>query len=209
MAFVEALCGASIDPRDSASPEPHLLARSLLLRYREPHRRYHTDEHLGEMLHHLRSGQRNSPLPAVLVLATWYHDAIYDPRTPANEEASAILAIADLTEADVTPAVVARVAQLVRSTADHYCDADDTEAALFLDADLAVLGSPSARYRRYVADVRTEYAHVPNDQWRVGRTAVLDHFLQRSFLYLRPENRDRLESRARENLQDERRSLDG
>jgi len=203
-AAIREVCG---DGEQSAHPPP-VLARRLLERYDESHRRYHTAEHLSEMLDQLGSHQPDAGLPPVLVLATGYHDAIYDARASTNESASAALAVEELTDAGVATSIVERVAQLVRATADHRCEEHDIDAERFLDADLAVLGSTSARYARYVADVRAEYGHVPDDQWRAGRAAVLDYFLERPVLYLRPANRRRLETPARENLRAERRSLD-
>ena len=68
------------------------IGEDLLRRYAEPHRRYHTADHLHhvlDMVDELADGQ-----DLFLVrLAAWFHDAVY--AIPAgqvsNEEASAIL----------------------------------------------------------------------------------------------------------------------
>jgi predicted metal-dependent HD superfamily phosphohydrolase len=56
----------------------------------------------------------------------------------------------------------------------------------------------------YEAAVRKEYAWVPEAAWIAGRSAVLRSFLNRPFIYLSEEFRDRFEAQARENI---RRSL--
>jgi predicted metal-dependent HD superfamily phosphohydrolase len=60
--------------------------------YGQPHRRYHTAEHLGEVFAALDAVAPTRP-PAV-DLAALLHDAVYEPRAApgASEEASAALA---------------------------------------------------------------------------------------------------------------------
>ena len=45
-------------------------------------------------------------------------------------------------------------------TATHR--ADDAAGHVLSDADLAILGASAERYAEYAADVRREYAHVPD-----------------------------------------------
>ena len=58
---------------------------SLLGRYREPQRRYHGTAHVLRVLRSVEeilaaTPDAVVPDPAVVRLAAWYHDAIYDPR---------------------------------------------------------------------------------------------------------------------------------
>ena len=76
-----------------------------------------------------------------------------------------------------------------------------------LEIDLAILGSDSERYKRYVADVRLEYAHVPDQLWKIGRALVLERMLAKSELFPDEEFRERLEAQARRNMEEEIRSL--
>ena len=84
------------------------------------------------------------------------------------------------------------------ATADH--DAADVDAAVLIDADLAILGAEPAAYAAYVHGVRHEYHHVPDDLWVPGRSAVLRSFLDRPAIYLTPCMAADRESRARANL---------
>ena len=179
--------------RGAAPPGADRLGRDLLERWREPHRHYHTVEHLAAMLAIV--GER----PAV-ELAAWFHDAVYDPRAGDNEEASAALAERELGAAGAPPAQVAEIARLVRLTATHDPAPGDRGGALLCDADLAILAADPARYDAYAAAVRQEYAHVPEDAFRAGRAAVLRRLLDRDALYLTVPERARWEAAARANV---------
>jgi predicted metal-dependent HD superfamily phosphohydrolase len=183
---------------DDLLPDAPVLGADLLRRWTEPWRHYHDAEHLSDVLTAL--DDLASPAPVTIRLAAWFHDAIYDPRADDNEERSAALAASTLPAASVHAVDVAEVVRLVRLTANHDPGPDDPAGALLCDADLAILGSPSARYRRYVAAVRREYAHVPDDEFRIGRSRILRDFLRRPAIYRTEPGRGRWESIARRNL---------
>ncbi len=176
----------------------------LRARYAEVHRRYHTREHLDEVLAEvarLRPDEPEADAEAV-ALAALYHDAIYDPRAGggASEDASARLAAVDVRAAGGSAALADEVARLVRLTAGHEVDPADRSGAVLVDADLWILAAPPERYDRYVTDVRAEYAHVPDDRWRAGRGGVLDRFLAAvaaGTLYTAGPEPDRIDRRAR------------
>ena len=175
----------------------------LVDRYSEPHRHYHTLEHLAEMfrvLGRLTGSISNTP---AIMLAAWYHDAIYDSKAKDNEDKSADLAERELKSLGIPEEIRVEVRQLILATkhTDSLPASVDTHA--FLDADLAILGSSEVRYARYAADVRKEYDWVSEDQYRAGRRAVLHHFLQRKRIYLTPLLYEEGEVTARQNLQSE------
>jgi len=86
----------------------------------------------------------------------------------------------------------------VFATAGHV--AADVDAAVLLDADLAILGAEPAAYSAYVHGVRLEYHHVAPPQWVVGRAAVLRSFLDRPAIFATPHMAATREARARANL---------
>ena len=177
------------------------VGRDLLARYAEPQRRYHDARHLAEVLSalDLLSNDR------VVLLAAWFHDAVYDPRRENNEERSATLAAEKLPRLGVPQPEVAEVTRLVRLTAGHQPAAGDRSGAALSDADLAILGAPQPRYDDYAAAVRAEYAHVADADFAAGRAAVLRDLLGRDRLYRTETGRERWEEPARKNL---RRELD-
>jgi predicted metal-dependent HD superfamily phosphohydrolase len=185
-------------------PLPDLLAvgRDLLARYAEPHRAYHDATHLAEVVSGVALLADHAADLPVVVAAAWWHDAVYDVTAPAgrNEDASAELASQVLARWSVDPGRAARVGALVRMTAAHDPAPGDRDAEVLSDADLAVLASGPERYGRYVAGVRREYAHVPDEGFAAGRATVLRDLLAHDRLYRTPLGSARWEERARANL---------
>ena len=171
----------------------------LLHRWSEPHRRYHGIRHLSAVLLFIDEFANHAEDPDAVRLAAWYHDAIYDPRASDNEERSAALAESELAALGVSAERVAEVARLVRLTAGHDPADSDRNGELLNDADLLVLASPPEAYVVYVNAVREEYAHVPDDDFRAGRAAVLESLLAVPQLFRLPALAQ-LEAAARRNL---------
>lgn len=167
--------------------------RELETRYSEPHRHYHTLRHIEEMLDLLPHADET------VLMAVWFHDAIYGGQQ--NEERSAELARQALTELRFPSIEV--VEQLILATKTHEPSQVDPRFHPFLDADLAILGSAPARYDEYAAQIRREYAHIPEPMFRNGRAAVLRTFLARPAIYASKEFRERFEEQARANIQRE------
>src|SRR5262245_45747395 len=122
------------------------IGEDLLARWSEPHRYYHTANHLRVVLAVVHEHSSRAEDPMAVRLAAWYHDAIYDPHRVDNEEASALLAEATLPDLGVPPDRVSEVARLVRLTASHDPIPGDRNGGLLTDADLCVLASPPDVY---------------------------------------------------------------
>lgn len=70
------------------SPGADLLDE-LMRRYGEPHRRYHTMQHLDECFAQIDLVHVEAVRPAEIELALWFHNAIYDVKNLGNEQQSA------------------------------------------------------------------------------------------------------------------------
>jgi predicted metal-dependent HD superfamily phosphohydrolase len=160
-------------------PHQEAMAEALIRRYAEPHRRYHGTRHLLEVVRKVDELAGDQDLFLVR-LAAWFHDAIYDipERELTNEEASARLALRELSRAGLEQEDLTQVARLVRLTADHVPGSRDAEGELLCDADLAVLAGTPEEYAAYVAAVREEHAAVPDEQFLAARLAVLAPLLE-------------------------------
>jgi len=184
---------------DLLSEQPQIRER-LVTAYDDPARGYHDLRHLREVLEHLDDlVPADHPDRDAVVLAAWFHDAVYDA-VGDNEERSARLADAVLTQAGVPIPLVEEVTRLVRLTAGHDPAADDLPGQLLCDADLAILAAGRERYDAYVAGVRQEYAEVPDADFRAGRKAVLEDLLAHDTLFHSEAARERWEERARANV---------
>jgi len=177
------------------------LMNQLVAAWGERHRHYHTLQHLRECLAHFEAASMLARRPPEVELAIWFHDAVYDPRRDDNEARSADWARASVLAAGCAADMSDRIASLVLATRTHVAAQDDPDTNLLLDIDLAILGSSYSRFDEYEAQVRREYAHVPEAEFRSGRAKVLRSFLDRPRIYATDAFRDALEPRARENLQ--------
>ncbi|ANP55785.1 putative metal-dependent HD superfamily phosphohydrolase [Streptomyces griseochromogenes] len=195
--FAGALEGARAP---GAGPDPAPYADSLLARWQEPQRHYHTLTHLTAVLDHIDVLAEYAADPDVVRLAAWFHDAVYLPDRSENEERSAHLAERALPEAGVPPEKTAEVARLVRLTITHAPADDDRNGQVLCDADLAILAAPPSAYATYTAEVREEYHFIPNDTFREGRSAILHQLLDLPCLFRTPYGREHWEATARYNL---------
>lgn len=171
----------------------------LLARYSEPHRHYHTLQHLGECLAMFESVRGLSEHPDEIELALWFHDAIYDTRRPDNEAHSADWARAALREAGVAADRANRVHALIMATR-HTANPALPDEQLLVDIDLSILAAEQARFDEYEEQIRKEYAFVPRWLFRRKRRAILQGFLERPSIYSTTHFREMLEQRARANL---------
>lgn len=168
-------------------------------RYAEPHRAYHTFEHIKACLNHLDRNWTSAKEPILIELALWYHDTIYDPRAPDNEDRSAQLAVQELASLGVLNNDLARIKRLIEVT-KHPSEPEDEDEALLLDIDLAILGAPEQHYDRYEADVRKEYSWVPWSLYCQGRGKLLISFLEQPALFRTVHFAASHEEQARANL---------
>lgn len=183
---------------------PARLLDGLKARYGEPQRHYHTWDHIGALKRHYDDLSAHWRRPVPVLWALYWHDAIYDPTASDNEELSAQLLEAEgssvLAEDDL-----ALGAQIIRATAKHEIPGgldpdDENDLALFLDIDLSILGAAAPVFDQYEADVRAEYAFVPDEAFRAGRLRILKSFSDRETIYFTAEGRQRWDQQARANL---------
>jgi predicted metal-dependent HD superfamily phosphohydrolase len=168
--------------------------RRLEANYDEAHRAYHTLEHIRAMLAWLDTCGEGTP---AMELAIWFHDSVYDPKSATNEADSAALFM-ELAGRHLPPDFAADVCRLILAT-DHRTPRTSNPAeALLIDIDLSILGAEPEAYTAYSRAIRREYAHVPDEPYRAGRSAVLEHFLRRPIFAT--ERFRPLEAAARVNL---------
>jgi predicted metal-dependent HD superfamily phosphohydrolase len=181
-------------------PAPRLLYETLLACYGEPHRAYHTLQHLDECLGLLDAVKEHCRYPGEVALALWFHDAIYDTGRGDNEQQSADWLAREAQALGVAKAAIARMVSLVMATR-HDAQPPVGDAQLLVDIDLAILGANEQRFAEYEQQVRQEYQWVPEAVFRQKRAAILQGFLARRPLYGSEVMQTRLEMAARRNLQ--------
>jgi predicted metal-dependent HD superfamily phosphohydrolase len=176
-------------------------------------RQYHTAVHLEEMCYYLQlicaSSKEEQPqikeleeCKSIILLAIFFHDAIYDPHSDTNEEDSAKLFESFANQANMDPKHTLCIVSYIMATKHHMVDFDTATAPslLFLDLDMAVLGKDEFAYQQYAALIRHEYDFVPLTTYCEKRANILETFLKRKRIYFTSVLYDAFEDRARRNV---------
>ena len=175
------------------------LRDELLSAYGHPDRGYHDQQHLQQVLARIDELAAAATFDALPVrLAAWFHDSVYDGERDA-EERSAAWAETSLPSL-VDPDVVTETARLVRLTETHRPADADGNGCVLSDADLAILAAEPKQYAAYVAAVRDEYGHLPDEVFNKGRIAVLTSLLEKPRLFHTPQACAWWEQAARDNV---------
>lgn len=191
--------------------------------YWEPTRFYHSLHHINSMLrtHHtdrnsFAAKNFNNPRGSVLIdLAIIFHDIVYDAKAKDNEDKSAALWKDFAKESKlVTSEEADKVAGWILATKNHTATPattkdTDPELALFLDFDLLILSAPQKEYTDYTTNIRSEYSHMSDEDFRKGRLEVLKGFAASSRLFLTDPFHRFYEAKAKENIAREIKSLEG
>lgn len=166
--------------------------------YQQSHRFYHTAEHIDDCLRILDSIIPQPSDSEIIELALWFHDAIYLPARNDNENASANWTKRFCIENGISD-IAERVYNMILSTADYAPSQDETTNYL-LDIDMSILGQDKARYDAYSRNIRLEYSHVSDNLFKIGRTRILQAFLDMPHIFHTHYFQHRFEAQARKNL---------
>lgn len=180
------------------------LGDDLITRWNEPHRRYHDERHLEDVLLALdHLAVRGETISPATLLAAWFHDAIYQG-DEHDELNSARFATEILGMLGLAPSLVQQVSEFIIATTPGKAAKTSTPTlSHLLDADISIFASTPSRYAEYTAAVREEYAHVVDRDFAIGRTRILSEYLDQPMLYRTAAARGLWETRARENVRAE------
>lgn len=190
--------------------------------YSQPHRAYHTLEHLAAMFAHFDEHKAEIAHPLEVELAIWFHDFVYntDGDTYGENEANSVKAMFDMVaeihrdERSVfwkkpTPTQLHRAAEYILSTKGHTVKAPSVLAdptsrqsnEYFLDIDLSILGQPTSTCDVFDDQIRKEFSQHNNDQFRRGRIQAMSAFVARKRVYFTDAFGSKYEAQAKSNLQ--------
>lgn len=185
--------------------------------YSEPHRAYHTLDHLVSLFASFDAHLRLFAEPRAVELAIWFHDIVYDVGAAYGENESR--SVAKMLEVlDAAPgwrqrlapqewSDIAKAAELILATKSHSLFSPmlrggsglAADARLFLDMDLGILGEPAHLVMPYDEAIRQEFAHVPLAKFAAARVSALQSFEARDRIFMSQPFRH-LEVPARRNL---------
>ncbi len=178
---------------------------NLIAAYAAPHRHYHNLAHIEDCLDRLaRVDDLSAAEREILIEAIWWHDVVYDPARSDNEELSASLA-----ERHVAADIRQEVGRLIRLTRTHQVETADKLGAILISIDLSILAAEPPSYDAYALGIRKEFGHVPVDDYRAGRSAVLRRFAARPMIFPDADFAKLCDRKARDNIARELVSLLG
>ncbi len=95
------------------------------------------------------------------------------------------------------------IPDLIRCTKNHIpintLPPKSVSQQTLIDLDLAILGDTWEVYQEYASNVRKEYAHATDEEWRDGRSKWLKDMCGRESIYYTDWGKKR-EQRAKDNL---------
>jgi len=148
---------------------------ALINAHAQPHRAYHTLDHIAACLRHLDVVRDQTDRPEEIEMALWFHDAIYEPFSATNEEDSAQWAADWLQDRGLDKSATTRIADHILDTKSHETPAS-LDGRFMLDIDLSILGTTVPIYDQFEIDVQREYKRVPRFIFRKKRKAILQGF---------------------------------
>ncbi len=171
------------------------------LHYTQPHRGYHNQEHLDELI--VLARQHTPDLDEAEQLALLFHDAVYVPGAGKgeNERLSGLLMRATVPPHDLSPIDLAKADRIIEATT--HAEPPSAEAARVCDLDLWRLAAPWAEFQRHASGIRHEYLHLHADEaafW-AARNAFYKSMLTKPHLFATRYFRDRFEAAARTNME--------
>lgn len=192
----------------------------VLSHYQAPGRHYHTLVHISDCMSVIDWITNRLPIRSdlpiadailkgrdthlqrelfTLELALWYHDVVYDPKLSNNEELSAAILRAHADDLSLDRTMVEVAGYGIMATM-HKGRIDNPAYAMVVDIDLNILHAPEERFDLFERQARAEYAFVDDASWIIGRTKVLQGFLDRDWIYSTALFRRLFEGEARANL---------
>ena len=167
--------------------------------YAEPHRHYHTGQHIADCLEQFDMACDLTTAPEEVELALWFHDAIYRPTFSKNELRSAEWARRFLRSVGGDETRSQRVFDHIMAT-QHGAGTLSGDTAVVVDIDLSILGRETSEYDVYERAICEEYKWVPGPLYRKKRAEILESFLERPAIYETRHFHETYEESARENL---------
>ena len=166
--------------------------------YGEPHRRYHTLDHVRHCLGEFDQVAALMDDPDAVEMALWFHDAVYQAGAADNERRSAEL-FRQWSEGWVDAAFLQRVDDLIMATT-HRDPPARRDERFIVDIDLSGFGLPWETFERDGHLIRAECGDIGDDAYYPGLLRFLRSLQSRPTFFLTDFFQRRYEPIARDNI---------
>lgn len=198
----------------SARIDPKPISNFIIKAHAEPHRKYHTWDHICSVLKHIDSisnsvFETNAPNRIILniKIAALFHDIVWNPIGCDNEVRSAIVAENMLPYIHPIPYEDAKtfVKELILATALHIPTTTKTlpYQCILIDADLADLGADYETIFLFNnQNIKKEYLpHFTEEKFDKGRRIFFESLLKRDYIFHTNYGKTMYEQNARYNIE--------
>lgn len=145
-------------------------SKEVVEKYHEPHRFYHTWEHIEDILNMM---ERDGVHDDEFFLTAVFHDVIYDPQRTDNEvESVKFLEKIWLCNRSIE-GTKDKVIRMILDTSNHMPTFPDSQK--FIDYDLDILKRPFVELIEYEHKIFKEFQYVEYDTYRLHRVNILKH----------------------------------
>lgn len=144
--------------------------------YSQPHRYYHTWKHIEDMIMDLIDSQQSIESNFIddkLIIATVYHDFVYDPKANDNEEKSAKELLKNWKGSDNDLLIIS---SMIMSTKTHIPSSELSEQ--FIKLDLNIFTKSLTEILNYNKQIFKEYQFADWTKYHYGRLYVLNKLKQ-------------------------------
>lgn len=197
--FEALLSRCCIDGRGSVDPDR--IFGEVSGRYGEPHRRYHTPQHIHHCLGQFDLAADLLDDRDAVELALWFHDVVWEPGSApgANEKESADLFVNRLGDA-LAEEFRDTVYRLVMVTV-HPSEPATPDEGYMVDIDLSSFGLPWEEFRRDSQAVRDELTHLTDEEFFPKQHRFLRMLLSRERFFVTDFFAERYERTVRDNIE--------
>lgn len=173
--------------------------QDLIVRYGEPHRHYHTLDHIADCLVTLAGVRHLCANPDTVALAIWFHDAIFDVSRNDNEELSAQLAYDSCLRLGLQKEIALCVSNLVKATT-HQEILLTHDAKVLVDIDLTSLALDPDAFAENSRKIRSEYSSLDDGAYERRSRKMFEAMIDRHRIYQTDYFHEQYEDMARANL---------
>lgn len=150
-----------------------ILFKVLTDHYSEPHRAYHTLNHLQNCFNEFDEVKHLLNNPDAVEMAIWFHDIIYDIGKKDNEEKSAEFAKNFCQKNKLSENFSKEVEHHILATGDHTLS-NNSDTNYLIDIDLSILGYPIEEIYKFEEQINKEYSTIyTQKEFLIGRIGFL------------------------------------
>ncbi len=175
----------------------------LVTAYSHQERYYHNLLHIQQVLNIINTLEPWADNLPAIQMAAWFHDVVYDTKSPNNEERSAEYAASALSKLGIPITIINKVVKMILNTKNHQSSPEDIDSHILLDADLSIFGAEASQYLAYAQAIRHEYSWVTDGEYKITRKRILQNFLEQDRIYFTGKAFDLLEIKAKANISNE------